>query len=55
VQRYVNAGSLASGIGYGNDDHFKGMIAEVIIYNRALLPVEMNDIGVYLRSKYGIY
>lgn len=51
VKRHVNVGPVASVLG----DNFKGMIAEVIIYNRALLPEEMDDVGAYLRSKYGVY
>lgn len=33
---------------------YAGYMAEVLIYNRALTPVEMNEVGYYLQQKYGI-
>jgi len=32
-----------------------GEVAEVLLYNRALTPVEVNNVEAYLNNKYGIY
>ena len=44
------------GGGYYNPDsrNYKGDIAEVIVYNRAVTPVELTRINAYLYEKYGL-
>lgn len=56
VPRDVRVGSLDSGVGFGGDgDYFQGMVAEVIVYNRALNDIEIGDVRGYVKGKYGIY
>ena len=40
--------------GYYTGREYKGDVAEVIIYNRALTSLEQNQVGYYLASKYNV-
>jgi len=60
----INATNIAIGIGNGGSgseprpaDHggFKGDLAEVIFYNRALTTIERQQVEAYLNTKYAIY
>ncbi len=51
-------GETLVGQGRGNNttfnDRFLGDIAEIIVYDRALSNVELNQVGYYLEQKYGL-
>ena len=39
---------------WASDGHFQGDLAEIILYNRALSPVEQAAVNTYLAEKYGL-
>jgi len=56
VASAVSAGAYGDGydldIGRGRDGFFQGDIAEILIYNRALQPVEFQQLQSYYQSRY---
>lgn len=56
VASAVSSGAFGDGydldIGRGRDGHFQGDIAEILIYNRALQPVEFQQLQAYYQARY---